>query len=430
VLAGCSTVQPPASSGAQATQGSGASVAPSQADGDILIGGVGPLSAPGDVSGGTEMKWAMEQAVADLNAKGGVLGRNVRLVFYDTQNKPDVCASVAKRLVEEDKVVGVAGEFHSGCALAQIPTYNAAGTPVVFAETYNDKITGGDPADPNLPANPPTIFRIAPTSTYASSYISRWIIEGLKADNVVYITDTTDYGIGATEVVKRVMGEADVTLATAAVEIAQPDYSAIVARLASEHPDADAVYFDIGDAASAYVIMQNGIDAGLVDDAVCIGVPSMPDYAAYWRAVPDGVGCAFQVVGLQGNQVNELGKSLDERAQAGLGHGARNYAYEAYDSVLLLADAIERTGSTDPAGMVAALETTSMVGTQGEYGFPYNSKNPVPADQPSWLWHQYPEPPLQIREYTERGQTFADSVTLWPESLQTTPGQAWVDVQR
>jgi hypothetical protein len=125
---------------------------------DILLGGVGPLSQPGDVAGGQEMKWAMEQAVADLNAKGGVMGRKLRLNFYDTQNKPDVCAAIAKKMVQDDKVLAVVGEFHSGCGLAQIPTYNQAGTPVVFSETYNDKITGGDPADPNLPPNPPTIF--------------------------------------------------------------------------------------------------------------------------------------------------------------------------------------------------------------------------------------------------------------------------------
>src|SRR3954447_10663692 len=130
------------------------------ADDEIVIGGVGPLSQPGDVAGGQEMKWAMEQAVADINAKGGVLGKKLRVLFYDTQNKPDVCAAISNRLVQDDKVAAVVGEFHSGCALAQIPTYNKAGTPVVFSETYNDKVTGGDPNDPNLPANPPTIFRI------------------------------------------------------------------------------------------------------------------------------------------------------------------------------------------------------------------------------------------------------------------------------
>src|SRR5262252_3333128 len=160
---------------------------------DILIGGVAPLSQPGDVAGGQEMKWALEQAVNDLNAKGGVLGQKIRLVFYDTQNKPDVCASVAKRLAQEDKVAAVVGEFHSGCALAQIPTYNQAGMPVVFSETYNDKITAGDPADPNLPPSPPTVFRIAPTSTYYSGFIVDWIVNGIRAKKVIHVTDTTDY---------------------------------------------------------------------------------------------------------------------------------------------------------------------------------------------------------------------------------------------
>src|SRR3954453_23828686 len=71
---------------------------------EILLGGVGPLSQPGDVAGGQEMKWAMEQAVADINAKGGVLGKKLRLLFYDTQNKPDVCAAISNRLVQDDKV--------------------------------------------------------------------------------------------------------------------------------------------------------------------------------------------------------------------------------------------------------------------------------------------------------------------------------------
>ena len=86
------------------------------ADDEILLGGVGPLSQPGDVSLGQELKWGIELAVADVNAKGGVLGKKIKLIFYDTQNKPDVCAAIANRLVAEDKVVAVVGEGHSGCA--------------------------------------------------------------------------------------------------------------------------------------------------------------------------------------------------------------------------------------------------------------------------------------------------------------------------
>lgn len=399
------------------------------AAGEIVIGGVGPLSQPGDVAIGTEMKWAMEQAIADLNAKGGVLGRQLRLEFNDTQNKPDVCASVAQKLVDEN-VAAVVGEAHSGCGLAQIPAYNKAAMPVVFSETYNDKITGGDPADPNLPANPPTIFRIAPTSTYYSGFIADWLINGLKAKKLVHIVDNSDYGTGEKAAMQAALAGGAVKLVQVAIDEGQPDYSAIVSRLKTENPDADAVFFDNASTATGWTLQQNAIDAGLVDTAACIGGPGATDFKGYWKAVPGGVGCAFQQVGLTSAQFNDLAKSLDDRANQALGHGARNYAFEAYDSVLLVADAITRAGSTDHAAIVKALETTSMVGAQGKYEFPYNSANPVPADKPGWLWHQWPEPPIQLLEYTVKDQTLADAVSLWPPSLQAKPGQAWVQVKR
>jgi branched-chain amino acid transport system substrate-binding protein len=400
------------------------------ADDVILLGGVGPLSQPGDVAGGQEMKWAMEQAVADINAKGGVLGKKLQLNFYDTQNKPDVCAAIANRLVEEDKVVAVVGEFHSGCALAQIPTYNKSGTPVVFSETYNDKITGGDPDDPKLPANPPTVFRIAPTSTYYSNFVADWIINGLKAKKVGQVTDTTDYGTGTLAAFKAAVAPAGIELTQVVVELAQPDYGAILSRMATEHPDLDVVYLDVSETASAYVTMQNAIDVGLVNGKnVCIGNPAMRDGQSFWQAVPNGAGCVFQLVGLTTSQFNDAAKSLDERARKDLGHEARNYAFEAYDSVMLVADAIGRAGNTDSAAVVAALETTTMEGTQGKYDFKYNSKNPVPADKPGWLWHQFAEPPLQLLEYTEKGQSSEQAVTVWPASRQSKPGVAYVPVK-
>ena len=349
--------------------------------------------------------------------------------FNDTQNQPDVCASMAQKLVDEN-VAAVVGEAHSGCGLAQIPAYNKGGMPVVFSETYNDKITAGDPADPNLPANPPTIFRIAPTSTYYSSFVADWLINGLKAKELVQFVDNSDYGNGEKTAMQAALKDTSIKLVQIAVNAAQPDYSAIVSRAKVENPNADAVFFDSASIADGWALQQNAIDAGLVDKAACIGGPAATDFAGYWRAVPGGAGCAFQQVGLTSSQFNALAKSLDDRCNLALGHGARNYAFESYDSVLLVADAITRAGSTDHAAIVKALETTSMTGAQGKYEFPYNSTNAVPAGKPAWLWHQWPEPPIQLLEYTKKGQTLAEAATIWPASRQTTSGQAWIEVKR
>src|SRR3989304_6008611 len=79
---------PTASTTSAAVTPAATSIATATPAGEIVIGGVGPLSQPGDVAIGTEMKWAMEQAIADLNAKGGDMGRHVRMALNDTKNQP------------------------------------------------------------------------------------------------------------------------------------------------------------------------------------------------------------------------------------------------------------------------------------------------------------------------------------------------------
>ena len=70
-----------------------------------------------------------------------------------------------------------------------------------------------------------------------------------------------------------------------------------------------------------------------------------------------------------------------------------------------------------------ALEQTSLVGTQGKYAFTYNSQNPVPKDKPGWLWHQYAEPPLQLLEFTKKGQTSEEAPTVWPPAARPSPAR-------
>src|SRR5690606_7470707 len=87
----------------------------------------------------------------------------------------------------EDRVVAVVGEYHSGAVLAPRPVNTRAGIAAVFSEAWSDAITGGDPNDANLPPHPPTIFRIAPTASYAGAFLSDWLLLGLKVQKVVQV---------------------------------------------------------------------------------------------------------------------------------------------------------------------------------------------------------------------------------------------------
>lgn len=392
----------------------------------IVIGGVGPLSQPGAVQAGQEMKWAMERAVADLNADGGVLDRQVELTFEDTQNTPDVAAAVAKKLVEEDEVVGVVGEYHSGAALAQIPTYNENGTPAVFVETWNDTITAGDPDDPSLPPEPESIFRIAPTTSYATQSVIDWLVEGVEPAKVVQVYEATEFGLGQADSLKAGLDGTGIELAQIEIELNQPDYTSVLSRVNQQHADADVVVIDVT-GESSYVAVQNAFTTGLLGEGrICFTNQAAQDDEAFWRAVPDGAGCSFRYVGPAPAQFNDQAAALAERFSEEVGGAPKAWVFESYDGIMLLADAIERAGSTEPEEIVAALEETSYQGTQGTYEFPYVSGNPVPEDQPAWLWHQWPEPLIQILEYTEKDQPIEDTAVLWPPDKQT-DGAAYVE---
>lgn len=407
---------------------SGPDIKEERATGDtIIIGGVGPLSLPGAVESGQDMKWAMQLAVDDVNADGGVLGKDLKLDFQDTQNMPDVASAVAKKLVD-DGVTAVVGEYHSGSALAMIPTLTQESVPTLFVETWNDTITGGDPADPSLPAEPKMIFRLAPTSTYVNELVGSYITDGIKADTVVELYEASDFGEGQAEALKGQLDGTGVDLTQLKVELNQPDYTSILTRVKQEHPDVDIVIFDTtGD--TSYVITENAFTVGLIDnDTVCYTDQNAQASEAFWRAVPDGVGCVYMYLGPVPGTYNDTAQSVADRYQKEFGSEPKVWVFEAYDGVRTMAKAIEDAGSTDPDAIVSALEQVSYDGTLGTIEFPYGSQQPVPDGEPSWLWHQWPAPPVQLMEYTEKGQKLRDASIVWPADRQT-DGSAWIEPQ-
>src|SRR6516162_9845164 len=65
----------------------------------INVGWVGPLSPPGGYAEGALMKQAAELAAEEINAKGGVLGRPIQVVFQDTRGQPEEGTAAAERLI-------------------------------------------------------------------------------------------------------------------------------------------------------------------------------------------------------------------------------------------------------------------------------------------------------------------------------------------
>ena len=79
-------------------------------------------------------------AVKEINAAGGVLGRQIDFIVHDTKYDMSVTAQVAKQFVEQDKVVAVVGFTDSDSVLASGPTIQAAGLPYIIAGATSPKL--------------------------------------------------------------------------------------------------------------------------------------------------------------------------------------------------------------------------------------------------------------------------------------------------
>jgi len=337
----------------------------------IRIGGVGPLSAPGSVVGGIAMQFAMNLAVQDINEQGGVLGRPLELIFADTEGLPERGGAAVERLINENGVVAITGEYHSAVGLVELEKCHEYGIPCLFSETWSDSITA---------TGYPEVFRIAPASSMNSRATAEWFAE-MGVENVVSIVENTDYGIGQNENDLKFFEELGINSQEVFfVELGTEDFLPILTRVQALDPVPDAIRVAVTGETS-YNLEQQMAELGIAPSEQTIGTANqVAIQPEFWESVPNGTYYVYSLVGLPPSLYNETTEHVAEAYKAQFDTDPPSYALEAYDSVWILADAIERAGTTEPAALIDALEDTDITLAQGRYYFEYPSKNPIPDD--------------------------------------------------
>jgi branched-chain amino acid transport system substrate-binding protein len=380
------------------------------ADCPIKIGGLAPLSAPGAVTGGEAMRDAMNIAVEEINAQGGLLGCPVQLIMADTEGLPEKGTAVMEKLISQDRVVAVGGGYHSSVGIAAEQVAQEKGIPVVFAETWSDVITS---------SKLPEAFRIAPLNSEVSAFASKFAatIPGVKY--VVIVAENTDFGIPAAQEAEKGLSEVGIKSETLSVDIGTQDFAAIVQRVKAMKPDMIMVFLT-GEASYNFTEQAAGAGIGPQDlPMICDQVAL--ESKAYWTNVPDGNYAFIMRVGIPPQLYNEVAKSFVTKYIARTGKkAAESYAFEAYDSIGVLAQAIRDAGSTDPAAITKALENVKYVGALGTITFPVNSTNPPEkAGKADKWWHQFPEPAITMVQYQKVGEPSTEAVVVYPNLYKT-----------
>jgi branched-chain amino acid transport system substrate-binding protein len=376
----------------------------------IKIGGLAPLSAPGSVTGGEAMRVAMMLAERDINAAGGVLGCDIDVVIADTEGLPEKARALMEKLITQDGVVAVGGGYHSSVGVAGKDIANDRGIPVVFAETWNDTITGDKQK---------YIFRIAPLSSWASGVIWKFAAQAPGVKKVVIVTENTDYGIPAAAECEKGLASKGIASTTFGVDIGTQDFAGIVERVKAENPDYLIVLLT-GEAGFNYA--QQAADAGIgPQDMMFHANQSGLESKAFWENVPDGNLSFMARIGVPETMYNEsaLKMANDYKEQTGK-TGVESYALEAYDSIGVIAQAINEAGSTNGDAIVEALENISHEGTLGRIYFPYGTKkDPSEDGKGDEWWHQWPDPAITMVQYQKEGEASNTMTIVYPDVYKT-----------
>src|SRR6195256_4773858 len=194
----------------------------------ILIGYLPALTGPSS-STGVGINRGIQLAVQEINAAGGVAGRQLELITRDTQSDPTKAVNGAAELTHQ-KVSVVFGPVNSGESLAVVPLLARANTPQVHP-CWVDTLTD--------PKKYPMCFRNGPTNQQIGGAANRYVFEVLKKKKVAVVSDTTGYGtasVNAYVPMLKAMG-ADVVYQNH-VDAANPDLKPEVLRMQSAGAEA------------------------------------------------------------------------------------------------------------------------------------------------------------------------------------------------
>ncbi|WP_426115908.1 ABC transporter substrate-binding protein [Massilia sp. PWRC2] len=316
----------------------------------IKIGVAGPFTG-GSAPMGVSMRDGAKLAAAEINAKGGVLGRQIQLIERDDEAAPPRGVQVAQELINKERVVATVGYINTGVALASQRFYQEAKIPVMNNVATGSIITQQFAKEP---AN--YIFRNAASDQIQSEMIIQEAVERRKFKKLAILADSTNYGqLGREDLEKALDKRGMKPVATEKYNIKDVDMTAQL--LKAKQAGAEAVLtYGIGPELAQ---IANGMEKlGWKVPLIGSWTLSMGNFID--NAGKNGDGTRMPQTFIQDPTTAKRKSFIDAYVKAYNPPNGRMpspvSAAQGYDSIYLLAAAIKQAGATDGPKILAALE--------------------------------------------------------------------------
>lgn len=337
----------------------------SQAADPIKIGVSGPYTG-GSAPMGVSMRDGVKLAVAEINAAGGLLGRQIQLIERDDEAKNERGVQIAQELINKEKVVATVGFINTGVALASQRFYQEAKIPVINNVATGTVITKQFEKDKDN-----YIFRTSAADKIQAKMIADEAVDKQKFTKVAILADSTNYGQLGREDLEKVLADKKITpVAVEKYNIKDVDMTAQL--LKSKQGGAQAV-------------LTYGIGPELAQ--IANGMEKLNWHVPIIGSWPLSMGNFIDNSGKNGNGARMPQTFIQDgntpKRKAFIEAYQKAYkvdrmpsavsAAQGYDSILLLAAAIKQAGSTDGDKVRAALENlnTKVEGVVTTYDKPF-----------------------------------------------------------
>ena len=325
--------------------------APAFAD-DIMVATVGPMTGQ-YASFGEQMKAGAEQAVADINAAGGVNGKMLKLIVGDDACDPKQAVSVAGKLAAQG-VAFVAGHFCSGSSIPASKVYAEEGIVQISPASTNPKLTD-ERAGPN-------VFRVCGRDDQQGEVAGEFIAETYAGKNVAILHDKTAYGKGLADETRKYMNAAGLKEKMyEAYTAGEKDYTALVSKM--KRAAIDVVYVG-GYHTEAGLIVRQMRDQGMKTQLIAGDALVTQEYWQVTGAAGEGTLMTFSPDPRKSPAAQDLVKTFRDK-----GIEPEGYVLYTYAAIQAWAQAAGDAKVEGGVKLIKSLNTMKFSTVLGEFKF-------------------------------------------------------------
>ncbi len=328
---------------------------------DLKIGFFGAL--PGDAANlGINIKNGAELAVKQYNEKNPTC--KVTLTSFDSQGDPSIAPGLAQKAVTDKKLVGIVGPAFSGESKAAGPIFAQAGLNTITASATN----------PALSENGwKTFHRILGNDATQGPAAAKYIMDVLKADKVFVSDDTSEYGKGLSDFVKKDLGSSVVGSDETAADGKQDDFSPTVTKAKASGA---TVFFYGGYYSNASKLVKQLKDGGFTGQFVA--ADGVKDDGFIKGAGAAAEGAIVTCPCLPPDQAPEFAAAYKKAYNS----DPATYSAEAYDAANVFLAAI-KDGKTSSADMMSFISSYTAKGVTKNVKFDAKGE---PAEVSVWAY--------------------------------------------